>query len=494
MLPRTTYRLPRKAVRLLVLVLSMGGCLAFAQLNRPAKRPPNIIFIVADDLGYGDVSCYGQQRFQTPNIDRLATEGMKFTQGYAGTAVCSPSRSSFFTGQHTGHTPVRGNLAVKPEGQYPLPDSSVIIPQLLKQAGYVTGCFGKWGLGGPGTSGDPVNKGFDEFFGYNSQTLAHNYYPYHLWHNREKVLLPENRGGRSVTYAPELIQQRLLAFIEQHQAQPFAVFMTTVIPHAELVAPPAYMQKTIGRYGPEKPYQGPDTSAATFTKAGAYLSQPYPRAAVVATMQVLDDQVGQIMQKLKQLHLDENTLVVFTSDNGPSPEGGKELAYFNSSGGLRGAKRDLYEGGIRVPFIVRWPGQVKAGTVTSQLAAFWDFLPTFTDVAGLKTPAGIDGLSLLPTLTGRGKQPQHPYLYWEFYEQGGSVAARWGKWKAVRLNIATAPNGPIELYDLTADPTEKHDVGPQHPEIISRFAQIFTKEHIPSPVFQFQLKKATASE
>jgi arylsulfatase A-like enzyme len=492
MRPRTTNPLARQAAYLLVLLLSAGGGLAFAQLKRPAKRPPNIVVIVADDLGYGDVSCYGQLRFQTPNIDRLATEGMKFTQGYAGTAVCSPSRSSLFTGQHTGHTPVRGNLAVKPEGQYPLPDSSRIIPQLLKQAGYATGCFGKWGLGGPGSPGDPVNKGFDEFFGYNSQTLAHNYYPYYLWHNRDKVLLPENRGARSGTYAPTLIQEHLLAFIEQHQAQPFAVFMTTVIPHAELAAPPAYMRQAIGHYGPEKPYIGPDTSAATFAKTGAYLSQPYPRAAVVATMRVLDDHVGQIMQKLKQLHLDDNTLVVFTSDNGPSSEGGKDLAYFNSSGGLRGAKRDLYEGGIRVPFIVRWPGQVKAGTVTSQLAAFWDFLPTFTDVAGLKSPAGIDGLSLLPTLTGRGRQPQHPHLYWEFYEQGGSVAARWGQWKAVRLNMAATPTGPIELYDLASDRGEKHNVAAQHPEIVARFAQIFTKEHIPSPVFKFQPKKAAA--
>jgi arylsulfatase A-like enzyme len=490
MLPPLPTPPAKKATLWLVLLLSIGGGLAFAQLKQPAKRPPNIVFIVADDLGYGDVSCYGQQRFQTPNIDRLAAEGLKFTQGYAGTAVCSPSRSSLFTGQHTGHTPVRGNLAVKPEGQYPLPDSSRIIPRLLKQAGYATGCFGKWGLGGPGTSGDPVNQGFDEFFGYNSQTLAHNYYPYYLWHNREKVLLPENRGARSGTYAPTLIQEHLLAFIKQHRAQPFAVFMTTVIPHAELAAPPAYLQKAIGHYGPEKPYIGPDTSAPGFAKSGPYLSQPYPKAAVVATMRVLDDQVGQLMQLLKQLKLDDNTLVVFTSDNGPSAEGGKDLAYFNSSGGLRGAKRDLYEGGIRVPFIVRWPGQVKAGTTTAQLAAFWDFLPTFVEVAGLKTPAGTDGLSLLPTLTGRGRQAQHPHLYWEFYEQGGSVAARWGHWKGVRLNMATAPTGPIELYDLTADPHETRNVATQHPEVVAHFAQIFTQEHVPSPAFRFQLRKA----
>ncbi|OUJ75146.1 arylsulfatase [Hymenobacter crusticola] len=481
----------RKLTTLLFL-LSIVCSFAFTQTTQKAKRPPNIIFILADDLGYGDVSCYGQKRFKTPNIDRLAAEGMKFTQAYAGTAVCSPSRSSMFTGQHTGHTPVRGNLAVKPEGQYPLPDSTVIIPQLLKRAGYATGCFGKWGLGGPGTSGDPVNKGFDEFFGYNSQTLAHNYYPYHLWHNREKVLLPENRGARSVTYAPALIHQKTLEFIDQHKDQPFALFVTTVIPHAELAAPPAYMKKTIGKFGPETPYVGPDTSAATFTKSGPYLSQPYPRAAVAAAMLVLDDQVGEIMRKLKELHIDENTIVIFSSDNGPSDEGGKELAYFNSSGGLRGAKRDLYEGGIRVPFLVRWPSQVKKGAVNNQLIAFWDLLPTFTELAGVPTPAKTDGVSIVPTLTGKGKQPQHPYLYWEFYEQGGSVAARMGKWKAVRLDLATTSNGPIELYDLDTDLAEKHNVAQQHPELLARFEQIFAKEHVPSPAFQFLPKKANA--
>jgi len=480
----------RKITKSLILFLSVV-CSAAVPQTKP-KRPPNIIFILADDLGYGEVSCYGQKRFKTPNIDRLATEGMKFTQGYAGTAVCSPSRSALFTGQHTGHTPVRGNLAVKPEGQYPLPDSSVLIPQLLKKAGYATGCFGKWGLGGPGTSGDPVNKGFDEFFGYNSQTLAHNYYPYHLWHNRTKVLLPENRGARSVTYAPALIHEKTLEFIEQHKDQPFALFVTTVIPHAELAAPPAYMKKTIGKFGTETPYIGADTSAINFAKSGPYLSQPYPRAGFAAMMLVLDDQVGEIMRKLKQLNIDDNTIVIFTSDNGPSAEGGKELAYFSSSGGLRGAKRDLYEGGIRVPFVVRWPGQVRKGAVNNQPIAFWDLLPTFTELAGVTPPARIDGLSIVPTLTGKGKQQQHPYLYWEFYEQGGSVAARLGKWKAVRLDMATTPNGPIELYDLDTDVAEKHDVAKQHPELIARFEQIFAKEHVPSAAFQFLPKKAAA--
>jgi arylsulfatase A-like enzyme len=480
-----------KLIAWLILLLSAAGSVTFAQKAPKPNRPPNIIFILADDLGYGELSCYGQKRFSTPHIDRLAAEGMKFTQAYAGTAVCSPSRSSLFTGQHTGHTLVRGNLAVKPEGQYPLPDSSVTVPQLLKQAGYATGCFGKWGLGGPGTSGDPINKGFDEFFGYNSQTLAHNYYPYHLWHNREKVLLPENSGTRSKTYAPALIHQKRLDFIDHNKDRPFALFITTVIPHAELAAPPAYLRKNIGQYGPETPYIGTDTSAAAFAKAGPYLSQPHPRAAFVSMMQVLDDQVGEIMRKLRQLGLDENTLVVFTSDNGPSKEGGKELAYFNSSGGLRGGKRDLYEGGIRVPFIARWPGRVKKGAVSSQQVAFWDMLPTFTELAGLQAPPRVDDVSVAPTLLGKGQQQQHPYLYWEFYEQGGSVAARQGQWKAIRLNRAVSPNGPIELYDLTADPTEKHDVANQHPELIARFEQIFKTAHVPSSVFTFRPGKSS---
>ncbi len=473
-------------------LLFLVSILSRAQ-NRP-DRPPNIVFILADDLGYGDLSCYGQKKFRTPNIDRLAAEGMKFTQAYAGTAVCAPSRSALLTGLHTGHTPIRGNLPVKPEGQYPLPDSTVVLPQLLKKAGYVTGCFGKWGLGYPGSTGDPVNKGIDEFFGFNCQTLAHNYYPYHLWHNKEKVMLPENSGARSGTYAPALIHQKTLEFIEQHKDQPFAVFITTTIPHAEVAAPESYMKQTVGKYEPEKPYRGPDTNSPTYTKDGKYNTQRYPHAGYAAMITLLDDQVGEIVRKLQQLHLAENTLVVFTSDNGPSIEGGEDPAYFNSSGGLRGHKRDLYEGGIREPFLVRWPGHIPQGSVTSQLVAFWDMLPTLTEIAGAPNPLKTDGLSIVPTLMGKGKQQQHPYLYWEFYEEGGRVAARMGRWKAIRQNMAENPHGPIELYDLETDPVEQNNVAAKHPELMAQFETIFQKEHVPSPAFQFLPAKKRVDE
>lgn len=470
-----------------ILLLLIAPLLWSATPVKAQKRKPNIIVILADDLGYGELSCYGQQRYQTPNIDRLAKEGMKFTQAYAGTAVCAPSRSSLMTGQHTGHTPIRGNLGVKPEGQYPLADSTVILPQLLKKAGYATGCFGKWGLGAPGSTGDPVNKGIDEFYGYNSQTLAHNYYPAHLWHNKDKIVLKENAGGEQVLYGPDLIHQKTLSFMEAHRAEPFALFITTIIPHAELRAPDAYMQKHIGRYGKETPFFGRDSS---YTQLGPYNTQAHPRAAVAATMEYFDDQVGEILQKLKELGLEENTIVIFTSDNGPSREGGKETEYFNSAGGLRGLKRDLYEGGIREPFLVRWPGVVAPRKVSHQPIAFWDLLPTFTQIAGTRHSLPVDGLSILPTLTGKGKQQQHPYFYWEFYENGGSVAARAGKWKAVRLNLLDNPKGPIELYDLEKDRGEKQNIATAHPEVVKQFEKIFEKEHVPSPVFKYQKRAA----
>jgi arylsulfatase A-like enzyme len=464
-------------------------CVGETQAQNGAKRPPNIIFILADDLGYGDIGCYGQKKFSTPNIDKLAADGMRFTQAYAGTAVCSPSRASLFTGQHTGHTPIRDNKAAGPEGQFPLPDSTVTLPQLLKQGGYTTGCFGKWGLGYPGSTGDPVNKGIDEFYGYNSQTLAHNYYPHHLWHNKERIILPENNGANSVTYAPDLIHEKTLEFIDRNKDRPFALFVTTVIPHAEMVAPPEYMDRYIGKFGGETPYVGPDTSMADFKKTGAYNSQTHPLSAFAAMMSVLDDQVGDIVEKIKQLGLDGNTVIIFTSDNGPSNEGGKDCSFFESAGELRGLKRDLYEGGIRVPFIVKWPGKVKKGAVTHQITAFWDMLPTLTAIAGVRNQLKVDGISILPTLTAKGKQKQHPFLYWEFYEHGGKMAGRIDNWKGVRLNVLDNPNGPIELYDLNTDIGEKNNLAAQYPHLIKQFDVLFKKEHVPSPDFQFRPKK-----
>lgn len=457
--------------------------------NKVAGQKPNIIFILADDLGYGDLSCYGQKKFTTPNIDKLSKEGIRFTQAYAGTAVCAPSRSALFTGLHTGHTPIRGNLAVKPEGQYPMPDSVSIIPQLLKKGGYATGCFGKWGLGYPSSEGDPVNKGFDEFFGYNCQALAHNYYPYHLWHNKEKILLPENDGAKMGTYAPALIHKKALQFIDDNKNRPFALFITTTIPHAEVAAPEEYMKQTLGKYEPEYPFVGTSITDENYTKSGPYTSQANPHAGYVAMIKLLDDQVGEIVKKIQQYHLDKNTIIIFSSDNGPSIEGGEDPVYFNSSGGLRGHKRDLYEGGIREPMIVKWPGRIKPGSVTNQMVAFWDVLPTFNEIANIKTNLNLDGISFLPTLTGKGVQQQHKYFYWEFYEQGGSMAVRMNKWKAVRRNLVKDINGPIELYDLEKDPAEKNDIADQNPEIIDQMKMILITEHVPSPVFQFSSAK-----
>lgn len=473
----------------LILLFFAMGWVGGTQAQNRSKRSPNIIFILADDLGYGEIGCYGQKKFNTPNIDRLAADGMRFTQAYAGTAVCAPSRASLFTGLHTGHTPIRDNRAAGPEGQFPLPDSTVILPQLLKQGGYTSGCFGKWGLGYPGSTGDPVKKGIDEFYGYNNQTLAHNYYPHHLWHNEKKILLPENNGANSGTYAPDLIHEKTLEFIDRNKDRPFALFVTTAIPHAEMIAPPEYMDRYIGKFGEEIPYVGPDTEVAAFEKTGAYSSQSHPLSGFAAMMSVLDDQVGEIVEKIKQLGLEGDTVIIFTSDNGPSNEGGKDCSFFKSAGELRGLKRDLYEGGIRVPFIVKWPGKVKKGAVTDHLTAFWDMLPTLTGIAGVKTELGMDGLSILPTLTGKGTQKQHPFLYWEFYEHGGKMAGRINNWKGVRLNVRDNPNGPIELYDLSTDIGEQNNLAAEHPDLVARFDTLFKREHVPSPDFQFRPKK-----
>ncbi|MCJ7813142.1 arylsulfatase, partial [bacterium] len=329
----------------------------WTRCSKGFQRKPNIIYILADDLGYGDLSCYGQQRFNTPHLDQLADEGIRFTQHYSGSTVCAPSRSSLMTGLHTGHTPIRGNKEVQPEGQVPLPASSITIPELLKEAGYVTGAFGKWGLGFPGSEGDPNHQGFGEFFGYNCQRIAHHYYPWHVWHNQEKVILAENEGSKRGVYGPDLIHEKVLRFIEENQDKPFFLYIPSIIPHAELFAPEAYMARFRGRLDPEKSYSGVD-SGERF-RQGAYGSQPEAHAAFAAMVTLLDDQIGEIMASIKKLKLDQNTIILFSSDNGPHLEAGADPDYFDSNGPLRGYKRDLYEGGIRVPMIARWPGQIK---------------------------------------------------------------------------------------------------------------------------------------
>jgi arylsulfatase A len=482
---------------LLSLLFIFFGCSRAKEPTTEAMRfngkKPNIIYILADDLGYGDLSCYGQQKFSTPHIDRLAAEGKLFTQHYAGSTVCAPSRSALMTGLHTGHTYVRGNRGLN-GGQYPLPDSVVTLAELLKEAGYVTGAFGKWGLGYPGSEGDPVNQGFDEFFGYNSQTIAHNYYPWDLYHNTEKITLAENEGENQGLYAPHLIQEKTLAFLEQHQDTTFFLYVPSIVPHAEMVAPKEYMAQ-FGEYdasgafksafAPEKPFKGVDRINDDRFKVGGYGSQAHPRAAFAAMVTLLDDQVGEIMAKVKELGLEENTIIIFTSDNGPHREGGADPDFFNSNGPFKGYKRDLYEGGIRVPMIAKWPGQIRAGSTSDHISAFWDVLPTACELAGVAVPAGMDGISFLPALQGKEEQRQHEYLYWEFHEQGKKQAVRKGDWKAVRTGLAKNPNAPVELYNLAEDQGEERNVADQHPERVREMEAIMQKEHVADPAWPF---------
>lgn len=448
------------------------------------KDQPNVIYILADDLGYGDLSCYGQNKFETPHIDKLAKEGMRFTNHYSGSTVCAPSRSALMTGQHTGHTPVRGNKEHRPEGQWPLPESSNSLARLFKQAGYVTGAFGKWGLGYPNSSGDPLAMGFDEFFGYNCQRNAHHYYPWHLYHNNEKVVLEENAGTQRGLYAPLPIHQKALEFINDNSDQRFFMFYPSVIPHAELFAPEEYMKKFRGEFLPERSFEGAGPEHPRFRK-GVYGSQPEGHAAFAAMVTLLDDQVGEIVQKLEELGISDNTIIVFSSDNGPHQEAGADPEYFDSNGPFRGFKRDLYEGGIRVPMIAKWPGNIQEGTVSDHVSAFWDMLPTFAELTGEEPPGNIDGISMLPELTGNGVQKEHEYLYWEFHERGGRQAVRMGKWKGVKYNVKKHPDQALELYNLDKDPGETNNVAAKHPEVVSKIEDILKTARTESDVFKF---------
>lgn len=451
------------------------------------KQLPNIIYILADDLGYGDLSCYGQEKFSTPNIDRIAAEGMLFTQHYTGCTVSAPSRSSLMTGLHTGHTPIRGNKEWQPEGQWPLPGVSVTIPEMLKTKGYVTGAFGKWGLGYPGSEGDPNAQGIDEFFGYNCQRLAHNYYPAHLWHNNEKILLHENDSGKYGVYSASLIHEKALDFIEKNSEKPFFMFYPTTIPHAELFATDQYMQKFRGKFNPEKEFKGVD-DGPTF-RLGPYGSQPESHAAFAAMITNLDDNVGEILSKLEELGITENTIVMFASDNGPHLEAGADPDFFNSNGPFKGYKRDMYDGGIRTAFLVKWPGNIKPGSRTDHISAFWDIMPTLAEITGAQVSEPVDGISFLPTLLGKKNQVQHEYLYWEFHEQGGKVAVRMDNWKGVKRDVDKVSQGEIELYDIINDPGEENNLAGSNPDVVKRIGEIINEAHSPSEIFPFSYEK-----
>jgi arylsulfatase A-like enzyme len=467
-----------------------SGCSQEKGIDAPevTSSKPNIIFILADDLGYGDLGFLGQEYIETPNIDKLVNEGMFFTDHYAGATVCAPSRSAFMTGLHTGHTPIRGNREIQPEGQFPMPDSIPSIATVLNKAGYKTGAFGKWGLGFIGTTGDPNQQGFNRFYGYNCQRFAHRYYPDHIWDNEKEIKLEGNGWKEKTTYAPDLIQEQTLAFIDENKDEPFFLFMPIVMPHAELAIPEDdVFQKYRVKFGDEKPYPvrngseyGNDMDIST------YQSQLYPHATFAAMVERIDNYVGQVMVKLKERGLDKNTIVIFSSDNGAHQEGGADPVFFDSNGIYRGFKRDLYEGGVRTPMIAWWPGKIKAGSKSDHLSAFWDLMPTFADIAGVETPKNIDGISLLPTMRGNeNEQKDHNFLYWEFHEQGGKQAIRKGSWKAVRLNVFGGKSSVLELYDLSVDPAEENNLAGDNPEIVAEMASLMKASHTPNPIFTF---------
>jgi arylsulfatase A-like enzyme len=466
--------------------ISLSSCGAMGEKEQFAKKVdrPNVIFILADDLGYADLSCLGQTRFSTPNIDRLASQGMMFTQHYSGSSVSAPSRSCLITGQHTGHTVIRGNKELPVEGQHPMPSDTYTVFQMLKENGYKTSVFGKWGLGAPDTEGAPQNQNVDVFFGYNCQRQAHNYYPYHLWHNGEKIMLDGNEDKNETDYAPDLIHKEALDFIKENKDTTFFMWYTSVLPHAELKVPEKELMAFVGKpqYEDEKPYAGCDEGV--YYKNGGYGSQQYTHAAFAAMVSVLDKQVGEICATLDSLGIAENTIVVFTSDNGPHLEGGADPDFFNSNGDFRGYKRDLYEGGIRVPMIVRWDGVVEENTKSDHISAFWDFLPTMADIIGAERPKNIDGISFLPELTKSGVQEKHDYLYWEFHEENGRQAIRQGDWKAVKYDVHN--DGKIELYNLKDDVAEEVDVAGAYPDKVAEMDSLMKVSRVDSELFQFK--------
>lgn len=487
-----------------------------AASDQASTDQPNIIYILADDLGYGELGAYGQELIETPNLDALAANGMMFTQHYSGAPVCAPARCVLMTGQHGGHAYVRGNdewgergkvwdyqaMFDDPflEGQRPLPDSIITVAEMLQSAGYKTGAVGKWGLGAPTTEGVPNKQGFDFFYGYNCQRQAHTFYPMHLWKNEERDLLdnkfvalhanlaegadpndPASYADFELNdYAPELIQQEALQFIEDNHDQPFFLYYASIIPHLPLQGPAEWVEKYQEKFGPEEPFTG-----------NSYFPNRTPRATYAAMITYLDYKVGKLIEKLKAIGEYENTLIIFSSDNGPSYVQGVDFDYFNSAGPFREGsgytKGYVYEGGIRVPMIASWPGRIQPGSVSNHISAFYDVLPTLCDAAGVKAPANTDGISFLPTLLG-DTQKEHDYLYWEFPSYSGQQAVRMGQWKGIRKGIFNN-NLEIELYDLSTDPTEEKNVAEQHPEIVEKIKGIMTSAHRPAELDRFKIEE-----
>ncbi len=476
-------------------LLLTAGCQSEPQPEPAAPEPtrPNIIYIYADDLGYNEVGAYGQDKIRTPNLDRLADEGIRFTQHYSGSAVCAPSRSVLLTGKHSGHAYIRNNKELggwgpdEPEGQWPLAAEEQTLGEILQQQGYATGAMGKWGLGGPDDHGHPNAQGFDHYYGYLCQRVAHNYYPTHLWRNGDKDMLAGNEYfaahqeieapfddladyGRfaGTTYAPDMIADEALQFIRDNAEGPFFLYYPTIVPHVAIQVPEDSLAEYEDAF-PEQPYLG-----------GSYLPHPTPRAAYAAMITRMDRNVGRIMDLVAELGLEDNTLIMFSSDNGPTWVGGSDLEFFDGNGVFRGRKQQLYEGGIRVPMMARWPGRIDAGAVTDHLSAQWDVLATVMDVVGGDAPEDTDGISFAPTLFGEGEQGEHDVMYWEL---GRQQAVRAGDWKLYRRANAEGEIVDVELYDLAEDVGEQNNLAEQRPEVLAELIEIAARSRVPSEVF-----------
>lgn len=440
----------------------MAGILLATHVLLAAEKP-NIIYILADDLAQGDLGCYGQQKIKTPNLDKMAAQGIRFTQAYSGTTVCAPSRTSLMTGLHMGHSPVRANRELKGEGQLPLPEKTLTVAQLLKQQGYATACMGKWGMGMFDTTGSPLKKGFDRFYGYNCQRHAHSYFPTHLYDNDKQIALPENKGAKK-TYAQNLIQKEVLSWVEKQGTTPFFLFYAVTLPHGN------YEIDDQGIYADKK----------------EWTEQAKNFAAMVTR---LDHDVGEVVALLKKMDVEKNTLILISGDNGASFDDKTPISkFFNQSmdGKLRGFKRGMYEGGLRQPALAYWPGTIPAGRVSDDPWAFWDFLPTCAELAGATYPEGFkpDGLSLVSFLKG-GSAPQREYFYWELHEGSFKQAVRFGTWKAVR----NSPQGKIELYDLAADAAEQNDLSEKQPDKIKQAQDLMTKARVDDPNWPIKEQK-----
>jgi arylsulfatase A-like enzyme len=482
------------AILLILLSLITG----FISCKSPANKTdatPNIIYIYADDLGYGELGSYGQTKIKTPHLDRMAAEGIRFTQHYTSTPVCAPARAMLLTGLHGGHSFIRGNHELggfadtAERGQYPLPKAAVTIADILKTKGYSTAIIGKWGLGMANTEGNPQLHGFDYSYGYLDQKQAHNYYPSHLWENGKwdtldqpyfyvhRKLSPDSATDAAFAsfigkdYAPDKMTEKAEKFIREKKSRPFFLYLPYTIPHASLQVPEKWVNTYKGQFE-EQPYYGQQ----------GYTPSKYPLSTYAGMISYLDEQVGKIMDLIKELGLEENTLICFSSDNGATFNGGVDARFFNSAAGMRGLKMDLYEGGIRMPFIARWPGKIEAGTVSDHVSVQYDLMATLAELTGTKAPPN-DGISFLPTLLGKEKEQQpHEFLYFEYPENGGQRAIRYGNWKAVKTGLKKNPSAPWQLFDLSKDPAETTDLANQHAEMLQRFDAIVTRERQDSPL------------